>query len=166
MVHSASDVSALRAMWVELHERALSHTPGKNDSKWITQWSSRLPRFTTGCRCKEHWSKYYNNHPINFTQLGAYFQWTVDAHNAVNTRLGKKSLTVEEAGKLYHKSSRGGSSAAAEPPKLIPETSTVEKVALTTKKSTPVTSPKKHHRWVKTSLKPVSHPRTRCPRYR
>ena len=86
----------------ELHHHALhDHVDGKNDMLWITKWSAKLPRFTTGCKCKEHWGIWLRSNPPNFGTREKYFTWTVKAHNAVNERLKKPTLTVEEARALY-----------------------------------------------------------------
>lgn len=85
-------------LWLELHRRALFEAPeGKNDMAWIHKWGKQLPRFTTGCRCNEHWNKWLARNVPNFKTRETYFAWTVRAHNAVNTRLKKPEFTVEQA---------------------------------------------------------------------
>jgi hypothetical protein len=87
-------------LWNELHTRALNFT-GKDDSIFIRNWGNRIPRFKKGCKCKEFWTIWSRNNPPTYYPADAYFAWTVKAHNAVNTKLGKKTFTVEEARKLY-----------------------------------------------------------------
>lgn len=83
-------------LWTELHQRALSYK-GTDDSVFLRIWAAKLPRFTTGCACKEFWRAWsILNKPI-YEPEGAYFAWTVKAHNAVNQKLGKQTYTVEQA---------------------------------------------------------------------
>jgi hypothetical protein len=89
-------------MWKELHRRALlDHTEGKDDMAWINKWSAKLPRFTTGCKCNEHWGKWLSQNRPDFKTRDSYFAWTVRAHNAVNLRLKKPQLEVAAAKLIY-----------------------------------------------------------------
>jgi hypothetical protein len=89
-------------LWRELHSRALNYDP-KNGSDliWLQKWSSKIPRFTTGCSCNEHWIKWYRSNPPNFTSVDKYFEWTVKAHNDVNVRIGKPTISIEDAKLIY-----------------------------------------------------------------
>ena len=87
-------------LWKQIHTRALNYK-GENDSKFLQSWSAQIPRYTSGCKCKEFWLKWKTANPPTFKPTDAYFAWTVKAHNAVNQKLGKKILTVTEAKKLY-----------------------------------------------------------------
>ena len=90
-----------QALWKELHTRALSVESGKDDSSWLRSWAKKIPRFTKGCNCNEHWGKWVRANPPVFKNTDTYFAWTVEAHNAVNTRLNKPLVTVEQAKLLY-----------------------------------------------------------------
>jgi len=90
-------------LWKQLHLRALQHTSGESDASWILVWSRKIPRFTKGCRCKEHWQKWYVKNRPDFSSAEKYFAWTVAAHNSVNERLKKPAYSVEEAKKYYEK---------------------------------------------------------------
>ena len=84
-------------LWKQLHIRALGNHI--NDQAFIAEFTRKIPRYTTGCRCKEFWTNWIRgNRP---TYGDEYFEWTVKAHNAVNRKLGKPILTVEEARQLY-----------------------------------------------------------------
>lgn len=92
-------------IWRELHMRCLNHPSGKNDIHWLqTVWIPKIPRYSsygTQCKCKEHWYKWYTqNHP-DFSTKDSYFEWSVRSHNAVNLKLHKPILSVEEAKDLY-----------------------------------------------------------------
>ncbi len=77
-------------LWAELHRRALAW-PGGHDHVWLNRFSNRLPG---GCPCRAHWRQLLAVLPPRW---GDYFAWTVEAHNAVNRRLGKAEVTVEAA---------------------------------------------------------------------
>jgi len=84
-------------LWKELHLRAL--TTMTDDKAYIVAFARRIPRFTTGCKCKEFWNLWVRKNPPTY---GAdYFAWTVSIHNAVNEKLDKPIMSVEEAHKIY-----------------------------------------------------------------
>ena len=92
-------------MWKDLHLHILDHEDGKNDEKYLLTWSKRLPRFVSGCSCREHWRNWYAtaaNKP-DFKTVDSYFAWSVKAHNSVNARNKKREWTVEEAKEYYTK---------------------------------------------------------------
>lgn len=89
-------------LWKELHLRALNFK-GNNDTLFLINFAKKIPRFTKGCACNEHWKRHILQHPAPQTSEfnDKYFEWTVLQHNLVNERLGKPTYTVEEARKLY-----------------------------------------------------------------
>lgn len=87
-------------LWKELHLRALENK-GENDLKYLIDFSTRIPRFTSGCKCREFWVSYIKKFPPKFGANQEYFKWTVDCHNAVNKKLGKPIYSLEEARELY-----------------------------------------------------------------
>lgn len=97
-------VNCCPELWRELHLRALNVTLGPNNNRriintervFITNWSRRIP--TKGCKCSDFWHNWYKTNPINFRD---YFAWTVNAHNAVNKKLGKELWTVERARQFW-----------------------------------------------------------------
>lgn len=84
-------------LWKELHIHALEFS-GLSDYTYILNFGRRIPRYVTGCSCQEFWNKFIIMNPPNYKN---YFEWTVKVHNAVNTKLGKPTMSVEEALKLY-----------------------------------------------------------------
>ena len=84
-------------LWKELHTRSLSFKYN-DDMKYLLEFGMKIPRYTTGCKCKEFWVKWIRENPPTFNK---YFEWTVKAHNAVNKKLNKPEFTVEEAKKFY-----------------------------------------------------------------
>jgi len=89
-------------LWKELHERAYNFK-GKEDLFFLKNFGNKIPRFTSGCKCKEFWIIYVRSHPPIFGDNGEYFSWTVEVHNAVNTKLGKPIISLEDAKKIYSK---------------------------------------------------------------
>jgi hypothetical protein len=88
-------------LWKELHERAISFT-GTDDAEFIKLWGNKIPRFLTGCKCNEFWVNWYPRNKPDFTNNpDSYFAWTVKLHNAVNTKLHKKNLTIDEAKEIW-----------------------------------------------------------------
>jgi len=91
-------------LWKELHSHALNdYVDSKSELNWLFLWTRKIPRFTTGCKCKENWDKWYKANPPDFTTKESYFAWTVKAHNDINNRLGKPIVSVEDAKKLYRR---------------------------------------------------------------
>jgi hypothetical protein len=64
--------------------------------QWFDHWKNSLP--FGECPCKEHFDKYIQQNPPDFESL---FQWGVDFHNAVNRRILKPQVTIEEAVELW-----------------------------------------------------------------
>lgn len=87
-------------LWKELHVNALNYK-GNNDSAYLLRFKKRIPRYTTGCSCKEFWVQWTRANPPTYGSNNEYFEWTVRAHNAVNEKLGKPALSVEDALKIY-----------------------------------------------------------------
>ena len=83
-----------RKLWKDLHAKAAS-LPGQlaedqveKLESWLSAWEEGIPSWG-GCACKRHWLEVKARIPADFSSGGAFLQWTVAAHNAVNLRLGK-----------------------------------------------------------------------------
>lgn len=87
-------------LWKELHTRALQYN-GINDSAYIAAFGKKIPRYTAGCSCHEFWKNWIKTNPPIYGQNNEYFEWTVKTHNAVNAKLGKPQISVEDAKTLY-----------------------------------------------------------------
>ena len=87
-------------LWKELHLRALKNK-GENETAFLTQFSNKIPRYTTGCKCREFWVNYVRTNPPKYGPNGEFFEWTTNGHNAVNKKLSKPTYTVEQARKFY-----------------------------------------------------------------
>lgn len=81
------------AIWDDLHRRALTHEG--DDSAWLRDFELQI---LGGCVCRKQWREDLAAKPPDFAN---YFAWTVAAHNAVNARLGKPILTVDEARAIW-----------------------------------------------------------------
>lgn len=92
-VTATSGVDRQRTHWDELHRQA-EPTP-----EWFSGWQARIPNIN--CDCRRHWRELVAAKPPDFSSREAFFAWTVEAHNAVNERLGKPLVTLEEARRLH-----------------------------------------------------------------
>lgn len=77
--------------WAELHLFALRHK-GKNSQGWLNDWISSIP--FNGCPCKDHLDNWISENPPEWNR---FFEWGIDLHNAVNIRIGKPTMDVENA---------------------------------------------------------------------
>ena len=83
--------------WAELHLFALRHK-GTDDTIWFEQWASALN--FGDCPCAEHFRKYVSENPPVWQDL---FAWSVHLHNDVNERIGKPTISVENAHSVWSK---------------------------------------------------------------
>jgi len=93
----------LGAVWKLLHRLTLNAKD--DDYVWIIPFIKNLC-MNTGCEeCNMHATQYYNlNPPLDAYKKGGYkalFEWTVEFHNKVNSRIGKQILSIEDAKSLY-----------------------------------------------------------------
>src|SRR5579883_1090495 len=90
-------------LWKELHLHALNYQTAqeKSETTYLIQFASRIPKYTPGCACREHWLNWVKQNPPQFRNKEEYFAWTVRAHNNINKLLGEKEFTVEEAKEYY-----------------------------------------------------------------
>jgi hypothetical protein len=88
-------------LWAELHHRPfLPGLDGFAETAWLNRFTGRV---LCG-ECRNEWLAWVRENPVDLSSSFNYFRWTVDTHNAVNRRLGKPEMTVDEAFKLH----RGG----------------------------------------------------------
>jgi hypothetical protein len=79
-----------RALWLEVHTKK-DPTP-----EWFCDWVSRVPN--SGCGCLDSLRDYIKRNPPRFDD---WFAYTVELHNAVNAKLKKPQLSIDEALTLY-----------------------------------------------------------------
>ncbi len=79
--------------WRELHERADKAGDLGKEKAWLERFRRSLP-----CAdCREHFTTLLAEQPPKLESCDTYFAWTVEAHNAVNRRLGKAEVSLEVA---------------------------------------------------------------------
>jgi hypothetical protein len=81
-------------LWAELHARPAAYTgDAVAELAWLEAFARRI-----GCRkCQNHWRELAEKMPPDLSSPAAYWRWTVEAHNAVNVRLGKPRWTGEKS---------------------------------------------------------------------
>jgi hypothetical protein len=90
------------ALWRELHAKG-----GDADEAYLADFARRVP-----CGdCRLHWLEAVARTPPVFG--AGWFAWTVDRHNEVNRRLGKRELTIDEARAAHAEGGQGGAAAGA-----------------------------------------------------
>lgn len=77
-----------RFAWQKLH----SYTGC--DPQWLDIWQYLIPQ---RCDCKEGYQKILEQFPPDFTSPDAFFAWGVSLHNAVNRKLEKPEITIDQA---------------------------------------------------------------------
>jgi hypothetical protein len=93
-------------MWTTLHFVALGYPddPNEKHKQNFYNFYSNIYQVLPCKQCGHHLEEtlqktpLYPKHLVNKTEL---FKWTVDLHNIVNKRLGKKILTLDEATSIY-----------------------------------------------------------------
>ena len=71
-----------------------------NDPQWLDLWQYFIPQ---RCDCKDGYQKILEDMPPDFTSPEAFFAWGVALHNAVNRKLGKPELTIDEARRIWRR---------------------------------------------------------------
>ena len=71
------------------------------DPQWLEIWQFLIPQ---RCECKGGYQQIIAEMPPDFTSPEAFFAWGVNLHNAVNRKLGKPELTIDEALSIWRKS--------------------------------------------------------------
>jgi hypothetical protein len=97
-----SDLITYRALWLELHVYAANNRDAWNEAEakaWYRNWTARIP--SEACDCQSHWIDLVRQNKADFSSAEAFFWWTVDRHNNVNTMLQKPKFTREQASELY-----------------------------------------------------------------
>jgi hypothetical protein len=82
------------------------------DPQWVELWEYFIPA-GGGCSCKAGYKEILKDHPFDYSSPEAFFASGVALHNAVNRKLGKPELTLEDARKLWIET-QGGDNASTE----------------------------------------------------
>lgn len=68
------------------------------DPQWLDIWQYLIPG---RCDCREGYQKILEEYPPDFSTSEAFFAWSVALHNAVNAKLGKPVITLQEAYSIW-----------------------------------------------------------------
>lgn len=68
------------------------------DPQWLELWVYFIPQ---RCECKDGYQKILEQLPPDFSSPEAFFAWGVALHNAVNRKLGKPEITLDEAYSIW-----------------------------------------------------------------
>ena len=81
--------------WIALHDGTVF------DAKTLADWELSIPRY--GCQCKAFYHAWKAENAPDFSSPEAFFAWGVELHNAVNAKLGKPQITLDEAYLIWRK---------------------------------------------------------------
>jgi len=84
-----------RKAWEQLHSYAGC------DPEWYANWKRTIPSF--GCSCRRDFDAIEKELPPDFSSPDAFFARGVEWHNAVNRKLNKPEITIEEARSIWQK---------------------------------------------------------------
>jgi FAD-linked sulfhydryl oxidase len=90
-------------LWKLIHAYSLNYpvTPTAQDRLKARTYYYAIPRFIPCPTCAAHFQEILDRSPPITDSRAALSEWTYDAHNAVNTRIGKPIFTVEDFMRLY-----------------------------------------------------------------
>ena len=89
-------------LWPVLHNYAATYDDGAANasasaSAWLVQFAARV-----SCgQCRTDWGNLIATHPPDLTSRDAFFIWTWMIHEAINKRLGKTGISLEDARGRY-----------------------------------------------------------------
>lgn len=92
----AKAIAPIKNPWIELHDGTV------HDGLSLANWELKIPQY--GCSCKKFYAEWKAENAPDFTSPDAFFAWGVALHNAVNRKLGKPELTIDEAKSIWRKS--------------------------------------------------------------
>jgi hypothetical protein len=84
--------AAGRAAWAALHSQHLGNP------EWFAEWQKLIP---TGCGCQQGANDLLAQCPPRYDSPEDWFAWTCQYHNLVNVKLGKPTLTLDEARAIW-----------------------------------------------------------------
>ena len=83
-----------RLAWTKLHSYRGC------DPQWLDIWQYLIPQ---RCECKDGYQRILADMPPDYSSPEAFFAWGVALHNAVNKKLSKPEITIEEAYSIWRK---------------------------------------------------------------
>ena len=88
-------IAAGRRAW------SLLHNYRGCDPQWVELWEHFIP--SGGCSCKEGYKAILKEHPFDYSSPHAFFASGVALHNAVNRKLEKPKITLDEARQIWNR---------------------------------------------------------------
>ena len=77
---------------------SLLHNYRGCDPQWLELWVYFIP---SRCDCRDGFQHILKDLPPDFSSPEAFFAWGVSLHNAVNAKLGKPQITLDEAYSIW-----------------------------------------------------------------
>lgn len=71
------------------------------DPQWVELWEQFIP--SSGCGCKAGYKDIIKDYPFDYSSTDAFFASGVALHNAVNRKLNKPELTLDEARRIWNR---------------------------------------------------------------
>lgn len=84
-----------REAWIYLH------TTDDDPETAIVKFEAMIPSY--GCTCKSDYAKIKEQHPFDCSSPDAFFVFGVSLHNAVNRKLNKPELPLDEARRIWNR---------------------------------------------------------------
>jgi hypothetical protein len=90
-------------VWTALHHLAHRYPvqPTAEDMAHALAFVRSIAGLLPCAKCRRHFAQLLAQMPPRVTDRDAFARWSVDAHNAVNARLGKPAFGYEQAQQLY-----------------------------------------------------------------
>ena len=79
---------------------SLLHKYAGCDSQWLELWVYFIPN---RCECKTGYQQIISEMPPDFSAPEAFFSWGVMLHNAVNQKLGKETISLDQAKAIWNR---------------------------------------------------------------
>ena len=79
--------------WIFLHDGSIKTI------EQLTEWEPLIPHY--GCACKRFYDEWKAANPPDFSSPEAFFAWGVNLHNAVNAKLEREQVTIDEACRIW-----------------------------------------------------------------
>lgn len=97
-------IEAYRSHWLKLHSFPADRTnkwSADKAKKFLSQWENDIPSGSCGCRSGWNFIKESIDSPTKYDSPELFFQWSVEAHNAVNKKLNKSIVSYEKACQIH-----------------------------------------------------------------
>lgn len=89
--------------WYKFHTKALDYVCSCNKEEIVYFYYQTFLTHIKCDNCKNHYRYLLKNHPIELTDPYQLFCWTVEIHNLVNFKLGKRVISCEEAIDIWNR---------------------------------------------------------------